>query len=258
MPPGGSFEAQLLAPVNRLREQVGLSRLDNLWQAWACFPALSNSIRELDPAGSQAPESFRYCGPMDGQAAPSEWGSPWLPEDTRPLVLVSFSTGPYWDQSSRILRTLEALSEGPYRVLITAGQARIEPRLVPSNAVVVERAPHDAILPKVALTITHAGHGTVLASLRHGVPLLCLPNPVADQPILARQVAALGCGLSLDGEMAAPGAIRTAVEQLLRDKSYATKSRRLAEVISQSPGVSSAVSHLEQALGLSKIVPAVG
>jgi hypothetical protein len=44
----------------------------------------------------------------------------------------------------------------------------------------------------------------------------------------------------------------------LRDKSYATKSRRLAEVISQSPGVSSAVSHLEQALGLSKIVPAVG
>jgi UDP:flavonoid glycosyltransferase YjiC (YdhE family) len=258
MPPGGSFEAQLLAPVNRLREQVGLSRLDNLWQAWACFPALSNSIRELDPAGSQAPESFRYCGPMDGQAAPSEWGSPWLPEDTRPLVLVSFSTGPYWDQSSRILRTLEALSEGPYRVLITAGQACIEPRLVPSNAVVVERAPHDAILPKVALTITHAGHGTVLASLRHGVPLLCLPNPVADQPILARQVAALGCGLSLDGEMAAPGAIRTAVEQLLRDKSYATKSRRLAEVISQSPGVSSAVSHLEQALGLSKIVPAVG
>lgn len=258
MPPGGPFEAQLLAPVNRLREQVGLSCLDNLWQAWACFPALSNSIRELDPAVSQAPESFRYCGPMDGQAVPVEWVSPWPPENTRPLVLVSFSTGPYWDQSSRILRTLKALSEGPYRVLITAGQARIDPRLVPSNAVVVERAPHEAILPKVALTITHAGHGTVLASLRHGVPMLCLPNPVADQPILARQIAALGCGLSLDGETAAPGVIRAAVDQLLRDKSYAGQSRRLGQLISQSPGVAFAVSHLEQALGLSRPVSAVG
>ena len=258
MPPGGPFEAQLLAPVNRVREQAGLCRLDNLWQAWACFPALSNSIRELDPASSQVPESFRYCGPMDGQAASLEWVPPWPPEDTRPLVLVSFSTGPYWDQSSRILRTLEALSEGPYRVLITAGQARIERRFVPSNALVVERAPHDAILPKVALTITHAGHGTVLASLRHGVPLLCLPNPVADQPILARQIAELGCGLSLDGETAAPGAIRAAVEQLLRGKPYATKSRRLGQLISQSPGVSSAVSHLEQMLGLSTMVSAVG
>jgi UDP:flavonoid glycosyltransferase YjiC (YdhE family) len=258
MPPGGPFEAQLLAPVNRVREQAGLCRIDNLWQAWACFPALSNSIRELDPVSSQVPESIRYCGPMDGQAAPSEWMSPWPPGDTRPLVLVSFSTGPYWDQSSRILRTLEAFSEGPYRVLITAGQARIERQLVPTNAIVVERAPHEAILPKAALTITHAGHGTVLASLRHGVPLLCLPNPVADQPILARQVAALGCGLSLDGETAAPGAIRAAVEQLLRDKSCAANSRRLAALISQSAGVSAAVSHLEQTLGLSKMAPAVG
>jgi UDP:flavonoid glycosyltransferase YjiC (YdhE family) len=150
------------------------------------------------------------------------------------------------------------LSESPFCVLVTAGQARIERQSVPANAIVVERAPHDAILPKVALTITHAGHGTVLASLRHGVPLLCLPNPVADQPILARQVAALGCGLSLDGETAAPGAIRAAVEQLSRDKSYAAKARRLAELISQSAGVSTAVSHLEQAFGLSKIASAVG
>jgi UDP:flavonoid glycosyltransferase YjiC (YdhE family) len=250
MPPGGPFETQLLAPVNHLREEAGLPALQTLWEAWAHFPAISNSIRALDPLASQAPKSLQYCGPMHEQRAAIGWTCPWPSTDNRPLVLVSFSTGPYWDQSSRILRTLEALAGCPYRVLVTAGQARIEQRLVPTNAVLVERAPHEAILANAALTITHAGHGTVLASLSHGVPLLCLPNPVADQPILAHQVEALGCGLSLEGETAAPNAIRAAVERLLWDRSYAAKAACLAKQISQTPGVSLAVSYLKSALGL--------
>jgi UDP:flavonoid glycosyltransferase YjiC (YdhE family) len=253
MPPGGPFEAQLLGSVNRLRDEVGLTHLKTLWEAWAPFPAISNSIRPLDPFESRVPESFQYCGPMsEQQRGSSSWMSPWSPADDRPLVLVSFSTGPYWDQRPRILMTLEALAGCPYRVLVTAGQARIEPKRVPSNAIVLERAPHEEILPSAALTITHAGHGTVMASLGHGVPLLCLPNPVADQPILARQIAALGCGRSLEDDVSTIDSVRISVERLLRDRSYAAQSRSLAEQIAQAPGVSFAVSHLESALGLSR------
>src|SRR6185503_19057841 len=101
-----------------------------------------------DPFASRAPRSFQYCGPMPEQEpARAKWTSFWPSADGRPLVLVSFSTGPYWDQSPRILKTLHALADGPYRVLVTAGQARIDPAMVSSNAVVVERAPHDDILP---------------------------------------------------------------------------------------------------------------
>ena len=63
MPPGGPFEAQLFAAVNQLREESGLSSLPSLWEAWAPFPAISNSIRALDPFASRAPRSFQYCGP---------------------------------------------------------------------------------------------------------------------------------------------------------------------------------------------------
>jgi UDP:flavonoid glycosyltransferase YjiC (YdhE family) len=192
MPPNGQFEGLLLGAVNELRIEAGLPSITKLWDAWGRFPALCNSICELDPLASQAPESILYVGPIFEEAPPTGWRLPWAPEDNRPLVLVSFSTGPYWDQSSRILRTLKALAGHRCRVLVTTGGPEISPAVVPANAAVVSRIPHGEILPHAAVTVTHAGHGTVTASLRHGVPLLCLPNPVADQPILAAQVEALG------------------------------------------------------------------
>jgi MGT family glycosyltransferase len=248
MPPKGQFEALLLDPVNQVRTQAGLSAIKTLWEAWARFPAFSNSIRQLDPLASQAPRSFCYFGPMAEVVSRSGWKSPWRSSDGRPLILVSFSTGTYWDQTSRILRTLKALSRSDCRVLVTAGSAEIDPLMVPDNAIVVGHVPHDDILPKAALTVTHAGHGTVTASLKYGVPLLCLPNPVADQPILASQVESLGCGISLDGEQATPAEIKEAVDRLLVNPSYTASARGLAETISRSHGVSSAATEIEALL----------
>jgi MGT family glycosyltransferase len=249
MPPKGQFETLLLGAVNQVRARAGLVAVKALWEAWARFPALSNSIRQLDPLASQAPRSFHYFGPMSSdQAALSGGSAPWLSTDNRPLVLVSFSTGPYWDQTSRILRTLEALSQCNCCAIVTAGPVEIDPKIVPDNAVVVGRAPHDEILPMAALTITHAGHGTVISSLKYGVPLLCMPNPVADQPILASQIEALGCGESLDGDNATPAEIKAAVDRLLNDRSFTANARKLAETISRSPGVAAAASQLETLL----------
>jgi MGT family glycosyltransferase len=245
MPPNGQFETLLLDAVNQVRMQAGLAAVKNLWEAWARFPALSNSIRQLDPLTSRAPQSFHYFGPMFDPGSPSEWKAPWLKADSRPLVLVSFSTGPYWDQSSRILRTLKALSGSNCHAIVTAGPVEIDPKIVPDNAIVVGYAPHDEVLPMTALTVTHAGHGTVITSLKYGVPLLCLPNPVADQPILASQIEALGCGASLDGDNATPAEIKAAFDRLLNDRSFTANARTLAETISRSPGVSAAASQLE-------------
>ena len=248
MPPNGQFEALLLDAVNQVRIQAGLAAVKTLWEVWARFPALSNSIRQLDPLASQAPQSFHYFGPMSESVSLSEGRASWLRTDNRPLVLVSFSTGPYWDQTSRIFRTLEALSQCNCRAIVTAGPVEIDPKIVPDNADVVGHAPHDKILSMAALTVTHAGHGTVITSLKYGVPLLCLPNPVADQPILASQIEALGCGASLDGDNATPAEIKAAVGRLLNDRSFTANARTLAETISRSPGVSGAALQLETLL----------
>jgi len=116
---------------------------------------------------------------------------------------------------------------------------------LPENAVLVQHVPHAEILSEVAVTVTHAGHGTVTAALAHGVPLVCLPNQTSDQPGLAAQVAALGAGLVLDGESATAADIAVAVEKILTDGSYTAAARRLAEVIAAAPGAQTAASRLE-------------
>lgn len=245
MPPGGQFESRILQPVNDVRSQAGVDAVSNLWEAWTHFPAFSNSVRELDPQASQA-LSFEYFGPMTEPSTPSGWTWPWQAEDQRPLLLVSFSTGREWDQSSRVTRTLEAVAERNCRALITAGLVEIDAASVPDNAIVVPRLPHDEILPQAALTITHAGHGTVTAALKHGVPLLCLPNKAADQPPLAAQVHDLGCGLSLDGDDATPREIGEAIDRLIGEPTFAARARSIAGAISASPGVSAVVTRLEE------------
>ena len=251
-PPGGQFESLLLGPVNQARAKAGQPAIKNIWDAWVPFPALCTTIPQLDPLASQTPESFFYLGPIFEQVPPSGWKSPWTHGDGRPLVLVSFSTNPNWNQNSRIERTLKALAHYDCRVVVTAGLADLAEIPVPANTVVVRHIPHAEILPDVAVTVTHAGHGTVAASLMHGVPLLCLPNAVADQPILAAQIEALGAGRALDGDNAIPAEIETAIGQLLNDPCYAANARSLANAIAHAPGTRAAVSYLER---LTKTAP---
>lgn len=86
--------------------------------------------------------------------------------------------------------------------------------------------PHDAVLPYADLVITHAGHGTVMAALSAGVPLVCLPMG-RDQPAVAERVTHHGLGVSLH-----PGsdrdALRTAITKVPATPSYRAAARRLA------------------------------
>lgn len=248
MPPGGRLETLLLGPVNRVRDAAGRPTIGSMWEAWASFRTLCTTIAELDSLAARTPPSFQYVGPVFEDVATSDWQSPWEPDDPRPLVLVSFSSGDDWDQSSRIERTLQGLADRPCRVLVTRGRAQV--KSAPSNAVVVERLPHRVVLPQVSTTVTHAGHGTVAASLIHGVPLVCLPNVAADQPELAAQVESLGVGLALDGETATPAEIGDAVSQMLLDPAYRAKAQRLARVFASAPGLPAVVSELERLAGV--------
>ena len=246
MAPGGPMEAFLLAAVNEVRTTAGRAAVSSLWEAWARFPALCTTIPELDPLAAQAPSSFDYVGPIFESVPASGWHAPWPADDPRPLVLVSFTSSAGWDQTSRIRRTLEALAGTRYRVLVTTSLVNVAGLPVPENAVLVRHIPHAEILPKAAVMVTHAGHGTVVAALAHGVPVVSLPNPAADQPGIAAQVEALGAGRALDGESATPEEIAQAVDQVLRDRSYAVSAKRLAAVIAAAPGVETAAARLER------------
>jgi UDP:flavonoid glycosyltransferase YjiC (YdhE family) len=251
MEPGGPLEQMIMEPVNAVRHAAGLNTVSNLWQAWERFPTLCTTIPELDPLASQTPATFRFVGPVVDRVPHSGWQAPWPEHDPRPLVVVSFNAGGGWDQRSRIERTLEALGSGTYRVLVTSGMTNVDGLPVPPNAVVVPFVPHSEIMGQAAITITHAGHGTVAAALAHGVPLVCLPNLAADQPGLAAQVAQLGAGIALAGDTASPGEIARAVAEINANPSYAARARQLAEAIAGAGGAAGAATVLEQSVGVS-------
>jgi MGT family glycosyltransferase len=243
-PPDVPMGTARLAATNRLREQAGLSTLIRLNDGWAGYPTLVTTIPELDPASVGADSSVRYVGPVFERFPAQSWDLPWESDDERPLALVSFTTTRLWDQNSRIHNTLEALSGEPVRVLVCTAQSE-NLASVPANAVIQRFVPHTLVMPSVAVTITHAGHGTVAASLAYGVPLVALPNPVADQPFLAATLQRLGAGLALDGE-SEPAAIRVAVRAVVAQPSYAAAAKTLATAIRVAPGVNGAATELER------------
>jgi MGT family glycosyltransferase len=245
MPPRGVLETHLIGRVNEVRASAKRRSVDRLWAAWEPFPTFSNSVLALDPLAADLPQSFALLGPLIKRSATPDWHLPWPVGDARPLVLASFSTGPYWDQRSRIRRTLEALANRDYRALVTSSGADVGSTALPANVVVVNHLPHAIVMPHASIVVTHAGHGTVITSLAHGVPLLCLPNRAADQPALAAQINRLGVGRALDGDEATSEEIGIEVDRIVGDGAYVTAARRLATEIARAPGIVAAVRGLE-------------
>jgi len=66
--------------------------------------------------------------------------------------------------------------------------------------------------------MTHAGHGTVMKALSHGLPLVCLPMG-RDQNDNAVKVQHHGCGIALKAK-SRPEKIRRAVNKILTESSF--------------------------------------
>ncbi len=244
--PDSPSDQFLMNSVNAIRAQAGRPFVSSFWEALSSAPVICATLPDLDPLAGQVPPSFQYVGPVFERVPPSGWQFPWSADDPRPLVLVSFSTHNQWDETSRINRTLQALPRDHYRALVTSSMAEIEGIRKPENAVVTPYLPHGEVLPVVKMAVIHAGHGSVTNSLAHGVPMICLPNPYSDQPMLAAQVEALGAGLALDGDNATVDEIAQAVRRVMIDPSYFAAAGRLADAIKAAHGAERAASLLER------------
>ena len=237
-----------LGAVNRARREQGLEPLDHvLNQMDHVDLVLILTSEGFDFVGSGRPSHVRYAGPVLADPAWVEpWRSPWSDDDL-PLVVVSFSST-YMSQERVLVRTIQALSELPVRVLVTTGPA-VDPRRLPrpTNVVAVRSAPHAEIFPHAAAVVTHAGMGTVTRALTSGVPLLCLPMG-RDQLDIAARVVHAGAGLRLR-----PGAprraIARAVERLIGDPSFREAARKVGDRMLADAAEDRAVSELEALAG---------
>lgn len=241
---GGPFQQILdsrMPEINAFAEERGLA-------AHASYPAFLESARlilvfsfsQFDAVANLSPR-VRHVGPL---RTPSGEALPWQRRSSGvPLVLVGLSTG-YQSQLGLLTKLARALASLDVEAIITTGRAVApEDVEVGANTSVVRHVSHDAVLPQSDLLVTHAGHGTVMAGVVHGVPMLCLPMG-RDQPAVAGRVAELGLGRLLD-----PGAsvaeIREAIAAALGDPRSQQISVAFAASVAEHPGLDHAVATLE-------------
>jgi MGT family glycosyltransferase len=231
--------------INAMRAEFGLSAVEGMADVHdACALSIVAMPKEFEPEMTLPPNAT-YVGPvLDGPDLSARADQLEVADGPEPLVVVSLSTS-YQDQAPVLQRLIDACAELPVRLVATTGPA-VDPDSIKSaaNARVVRFVPHRALLRHASLVITHAGLGTVMTALSHGVPLVCVPMG-RDQFFNASRVAALGAGriVALDADAES---IRTAVVGVLGDPRSRDGAKRMANVIASYGGAAAAVSELER------------
>ena len=233
-----------LRALNRARRTYGLHPLRHVlehFERQARFLCLYPQA--FDFPAKRHPANLRYVGPVLEQPA---WAEPWDPpwrDDSLPLVVVSFSTT-FMEQERAIERCIEAFSSMDVRALITVG-----PALDPANfsatddVAVVRSAPHDVVLPRAAAVVTHAGMGTVMRALAHGIPMVCMPMG-RDQHDVAARVRWHEAGVDIGGNPSA-ATIKESVDHVLREPGFRDGALRMRHAIDADLVADGAVAELE-------------
>ena len=194
--------------------------------------------------GAIFPPNLVFVGPARPATDTPEWKRR---RTDAPMVVVGMSTGVQGREGAQqnlLQRVCDALAALDVEALVTTGRGIAPESLtVGANTAVERRVPHEVVLGQADLLVTHAGHGTVMAGLRFGVPMLCLP-PGADQPFNAAKVVELRLGEALDPATSSEE-IREAISRLLDDRALKERSRAFAAAVASQPGIEKAIELVE-------------
>jgi UDP:flavonoid glycosyltransferase YjiC (YdhE family) len=169
---------------------------------------------------------------------------PWLAELDRPLVYATLGT--VFNDPGVLVRVVAGLDEVP-AALVTIGRnldpAAIGP--IPGHVRVERFVPQAGVLPACAAVVAHAGSGSTLAALAHGLPLVLVPQG-ADQFENAVRVENAGAGIIVMPEDLTGDAVRSAVRRVLDEPSFAAAARRVAVEIASMPRPEEVASAVEE------------
>ena len=142
---------------------------------------------------------------------------------------------------------IAALRDEPINLVVAVGRdqdpAAFGPQ--PPHVRIVRFVAHAALLPHCDLIVTHGGYGTLMATLRHGLPAVVVPI-MGDQPRNAQRIADLGAGAVVGPEDRTPEAIRGIVREVLGTPTYRRNAERLRDDMAALPGSAHAVHLLER------------
>jgi UDP:flavonoid glycosyltransferase YjiC (YdhE family) len=203
--------------------------------------------RGYQPPGLEIPDSVHFFRPDSFDRSGDEDLPGWVAElPARPTVYVTLGT--LFNTSSNWLeRILEGLAGEDLNAVVTVGRDRDPAQFsgLASNLHVEHYIPQSLLLPHCDAVVSHAGYGTVMGTLAHGLPSVLIPIG-ADQPMHASRCDAIGTSLSLDRADLTPETVRAATWRVLREPEFRKRAQVLAEEIASMPGPEAATALIEQ------------
>jgi MGT family glycosyltransferase len=120
---------------------------------------------------------------------------------------------------------------------------------VPSNTIIVKRAPQLDLLKQTSVCITHAGLNTVLESLSQGVPQVAIPVSL-DQPGVAARIMDKQTGVVTSLDKLTPNHLSDLLNEVLTNSRYRQNARKLQNAIAEANGLAVAADLVEESLGM--------
>ena len=228
--------------VARNAAAFGLSPRRLLDDCFSPVLQLAQAVPGIDFPREALPATFHHVGPMrDPPGPPLDFGG----RSDRPLVYCSLGT--LQGGRLRLFRSVaRACADLSLRLVITHC-GRLGARDVaglPGSPMVFDYLPQEAALAQADLVVTHAGFNSVLETLACGLPMVALPIAF-DQPGVAARIARAGVGEVVSPRRATAGALRRALERVLREPGYRRRALGVQAEIAAAGGVTHAAELIE-------------
>jgi UDP:flavonoid glycosyltransferase YjiC (YdhE family) len=159
---------------------------------------------------------------------------------------VYVTLGTITNQAPAVFRAvLDGCARHPVNLVMTTGPdfdpAQLGP--LPPAVRTAPFLPQAAVLPHCRAVVSHAGAGTMLGALCHGLPQLCLPQGT-DQPFNTAALLPTGAGLALQPPEITADAVGRALGRLLDEPSFRQAADSLRAEIEQLPAAADVLAEL--------------
>lgn len=262
----GNFFIDLLTQpirklVNRQRNLWNLAPYSSMEDFYSPLAQICQLPPEFDFPRKELPQWFHYIGPLKDPSGlePVSFSSISFPfEKLTGQRLIYASLGTLQNRKWEIFQIIaEACLGNDAQIVISLGNPNIQDFALdlPGSPLVVPYAPHQQLIEKATLVITHAGMNTTLAALSSGVPLVAIPI-TNEQPGIASRIANTGAGEVVPLKCLNVPRLRDVIRLVLAEDSYKQNALRLQDTIRHAGGVTRAADIIEQAVSTGQPVKA--
>jgi MGT family glycosyltransferase len=273
VPPYSTHWAYSATPWARVRNRLGNALVDfltrDLWQvnveqrrdwnlppyqkrvdAYSPLAQVCQLPEAFDFPREQLPDHFHYIGRFQDPSGTEpisfdDIDFPFERLNGKPLIYASLGT--LQNQRPEIFECIaKSCLSLDVQLVISLGNPKAPLIELPGNPIIVPFAPHQKLIERSQVVVTHAGMNTVLTALGCGVPLVAIPI-TNEQPGIASRLTRTKAGKMLKLSELSEISLRTAILEVLSESSYRNNAQKMQKIIQESGGVVQVADILETA-----------